>query len=101
MIGNILYLAFSGRGQAVVQRNGQTGVGLKGTQTVKTASGYLEVGDLFLLGTSGFFDTVAFGVLKAALATGSVNLGFRCDFSWQRGMVNASMRPGLSATSTW
>lgn len=67
----VLYLAIAGKGQVVLQRDSKMGVLLQGNEGVTTASGYLEGGDLFLLGTAGFFQAVAVGVLKAALATGS------------------------------
>jgi len=70
VVENVLYLAIAGKGQAVLQRDGKMGIILQGDREVVTASGFLEKGDLFLLGTAGFFQAVAAGVLKAALATG-------------------------------
>lgn len=71
VLGKILYLAIAGLGQAVLQRRGKIGVVLTGSDRVETASGYLEVGDIFLLGTTGFFHLVGEGVLRAALETDS------------------------------
>lgn len=71
LVGDVLYLAIAGKGQAVLQRDNKMGIILQGNEEVVTASGYLEDDDLFLLGTTGFFQAVASGVLKAALNTGS------------------------------
>jgi hypothetical protein len=67
----VLYLAIAGGGQAVLSRGGKIGLVLAGSEKIETASGYLEAGDLFLLGTAGFFNLVSEGVLRAALATSS------------------------------
>ncbi len=72
VVGGVLYLAIAGQGQALLQRETSMGILLQGNGGVVTASGYLQDDDLFLLGTSGFFKTVAAGVVKAALASGSV-----------------------------
>lgn len=71
VLGKILYLAIGGRGRAVVRREGKIGTILAGVGKVETASGYLAEGDIFLLGTAGFFNLVGEGILRAALETGS------------------------------
>ncbi|MFC1727096.1 hypothetical protein ACFL0Y_01105 [Patescibacteria group bacterium] len=69
VLDNVLYLAILGSGAAILQRNGQMGRVLSGSQTIEVASGFLQESDIFLLGTAGFFARVADGVLKAALAS--------------------------------
>jgi hypothetical protein len=71
VVGNTLYLAITGKGQALLRRGSQMGVLLRGEEEVTAASGYLQESDLFLLGTTGFFEAVAKGVIQAALSTGS------------------------------
>ena len=71
VLGEVLYLAITGSGRAVLLRKGQLGSLLVGSDKIEAVSGYLLQGDLFLLGTAGFFSLVSQGVLRAALATGS------------------------------
>lgn len=71
VLGKIMYLAIGGQGRVVLQREGKIGTILTGFDKVETASGYLEEGDIFLLGTAGFFNLVGEGILRAALETGS------------------------------
>lgn len=71
VLGQALYLVIAGQGQAILRRNGQVGTLFQGSGGVTSASGYLQSGDLFLLGTASFFQAIAGGVIKAALATGS------------------------------
>jgi len=74
VVGDVLYLAIAGGGKAVLQRQGKTTTILQGSYQpflVETASGYLQNGDIFLLGTKSFFEVVPEGVIQAALASGS------------------------------
>jgi hypothetical protein len=71
VLGKVLYLVIGGGGQMVLRRAGKIGTLLVGSETVTSASGYLQEGDLFLLGTEDFFRLVSEGVLRAALETDS------------------------------
>lgn len=71
VLGKVLYLTIAGQGRALLQREGKIGTILAGVGKIETASGYLSEGDIFLLGTTGFFSLVSEGVLRAALETNS------------------------------
>jgi len=73
LVNNILYLAVAGKGQAVLSREGNTAVILQGSggDLVEIASGYLQDGDTFLLGTNKFFEITPKGMIWAALESGS------------------------------
>lgn len=74
LCGNVLNLAIFGRGKAILKREDKIGIILQGTpQELSTGSGYLEEGDLMLLGSDRFFEAVGNGVLKAALANNLLN----------------------------
>jgi hypothetical protein len=67
----VLYLAAGGGGRVIVQRGETMGEILKSQkERIETASGYLEEGDVFVLGNEGFFGIVSSGVLKGFLGTG-------------------------------
>ncbi len=69
----VLYLVTEGEGRVMIQRGEALGEVLRGKKgEVKTASGYLEEGDLIVLGNGGFFKIVGGGVLKGFLGGGSV-----------------------------
>lgn len=71
LIGSALYLAAVGKSQAALMRQLKMGKLLVGQDEVTSASGYLEAGDLLLLGSSKFFNLVGEGALRAALEAGS------------------------------
>lgn len=69
-----LYLGLVGKGKILLLR-GQTlepilKPGAEEETSLKTASGIIKEGDLFLLGTGDFFSIVAEGTLRASLKTG-------------------------------
>lgn len=75
-VNDVLYIAIVGNGRSVLRRNGEMATILEGNpsqSSVETASGYLEKGDIFLLGSGSFFEIVAWGVIKAALETNSID----------------------------
>jgi len=68
VVDDVLYLAIVGKGKAVLQRQGKVSQILAGSQQgVETASGYLEAGDVLLIGSEKFFEAVAWGIIQAAL----------------------------------
>ncbi len=70
VVKDILYLAIIGQGKAVLKREGKVSTILSGSeQVVESASGYLKIGDVFLIGTERFFEVVAWGIIQAALTT--------------------------------
>ncbi len=71
VLGKVLYLASIGGCRIILRREGKLGTLLTGSDESETASGYLKEGDLFLLGTPGFFNLVDGGVLRAALEADS------------------------------
>lgn len=74
LLENVLYLAVAGGGRIVLWRQGKIATILQGSPEeswAKTASGYIGVGDIFLLGTKRFFEVVPEGTMKAALESGS------------------------------
>lgn len=74
VVGDVLYLAIAGGGKVVLARGGKVGEIIGGgSGEVETASGYLQKGDIFLLGTKKFFEVVPREVLGAALAGGSAS----------------------------
>lgn len=75
VLGDVLYLAVCGQGKVVLIREKKTGLVLAGEEgaLVKTASGYIQNNDFFLIGSKAFFKTVAEGVLRAVLESGSPN----------------------------
>lgn len=75
VLGDVLYLAVCGQGRVILIREKKTGLVLSGEEgaLVKTASGYIRDNDFFLIGSKAFFETVAEGVLRAVLESGSPN----------------------------
>lgn len=74
LVGEVLCLAIVGQGRVLLARKGKVVtvlVGKTAEPTIETASGRLERGDLFLLGTKRFFEVVPGGVIQAALTSGS------------------------------
>lgn len=74
VVGRAMFLAIAGGGKIVLKRDGELGVVLQGkseASEVVTGSGYLQEGDLVLLGSESFFETMEGGVLRAALESGS------------------------------
>jgi len=71
VLGPVVYLVVFGQGQVALHRQDQTGLILKGGDQAAITSGYLQAGDLYLLGTANFFSSIAAEALKAALASGS------------------------------
>ena len=70
---NVLYLVADGEGEVVVQRGEAMGEILKGRKEgIETASGYLEEGDIVVLGNGAFFKIVGGGILKGFLGGGRV-----------------------------
>ena len=71
---NALYLGLAGKGKILLSRGSALKTilesGPEGTSSLKTASGIIKEGDLFLLGTEKFFSIVAEGTLRASLKTG-------------------------------
>jgi hypothetical protein len=72
LIGNVLNVALAGNGRVILRRNEKTATILQGgAEGVKFASGYIQKGDLITIASSAFFETVAQGLVQAALASGS------------------------------
>jgi len=69
VLGRKVCLAIWGEGMVVLKRGTKLGVVLKGEEDFEpqTASGFLEEGDLFLLGSRNFFQAVGEEDLKVAL----------------------------------
>lgn len=67
-LGNVVYSAVGGGAEVAIFRNGMLAKILEsGEGKVVSASGYPKEGDILLLGTKLFFDTIPNGVIKAAL----------------------------------
>ncbi|MGB9706498.1 MAG: hypothetical protein ACPLXP_00275 [Microgenomates group bacterium] len=76
LVGDVLYLAAAGGGKVILRRGGEITTILQGNPDsllVETASGYLQKGDVFLLGTKRFFEVVGREIIQAALASGSID----------------------------
>ena len=73
-MGDVVYSAVGGGAEAAVFREGMLAKILVSTENkeggVVSASGYPKEGDIFLLGTKLFFETLPHGVIKAALEGG-------------------------------
>jgi len=72
LLGEVLYLAAKGGGQAWVRREGAFQKVLQGEAVLGSASGFLKPDDLLILGTASFFEIVPQGVLKASLESGDL-----------------------------
>lgn len=71
VFNNVLYLAVSGMGKALIKREQAIQVVCQGEKEKTTsASGFLKNNDLILLGTAHFFQILPEGVLRPALETG-------------------------------
>ncbi|MGI5826189.1 MAG: hypothetical protein ACOX50_02120, partial [Patescibacteria group bacterium] len=70
LLGSVLHLAILGTGKVFLKRGEKTGILLNGGGEVKTASGYLQEGDLLVLGSSHFFNLVSTDALKTNLGVG-------------------------------
>lgn len=67
--GEAAYLVVKGGGRILLKRNSAVQTLVKGNQEkIETASGYLQLGDLLVLGTSLVFQVLPEGGLRAALA---------------------------------
>lgn len=64
---NVLYLGVLHQGRVVLLRDGQLATILQGENGIVTCSGFLKVGDVFVLGTRRFFESVTDEVLKSHL----------------------------------
>jgi len=74
LVENVLYLGISGLGKIILCRDGKIGFILQGENetSVKMASGFLQSGDIFILGTQNFFEVILPSTMEAALRSGSV-----------------------------
>lgn len=71
VFNNVLYLAVSGMGKALIKREQAIQVVCQGEKEKTTsASGFLKNNDLILLGTAHFFQILPEGVLRPALEAG-------------------------------
>ena len=75
LVNKVLYVAILGQGRLILRRKSRTETILAGSsaENIVTASGYLENGDTFLLGTGDFFQLVPEEVVQKALAAGTVD----------------------------
>jgi len=68
LVENIAYLVVKGRGRILLKRGEAVQTLLEGNEEkLATASGYLEEGDLIMLGTNLLFEVIPQGGLRAAL----------------------------------
>ena len=68
LVGDVVYSVVGGGAQVAIFRNGMLAKILESSkEEVISASGYPQAEDLLILGTKAFFDSLAAGVLKAAL----------------------------------
>lgn len=68
LVENIAYLVVKGRGRILLKRGDAVQTLLEGNEKkLATASGYLEEGDLIILGTNLLFEVIPQGGLRAAL----------------------------------
>ncbi|OGD62279.1 hypothetical protein A2160_00600 [Candidatus Beckwithbacteria bacterium RBG_13_42_9] len=74
-----IYVARLGQAQAYLWRQGQLVTLLSSAQqeTIGTISGWLEVGDVVLLGSDKIFELVPLGSLRAALGSESLEAAFQ------------------------
>jgi hypothetical protein len=71
-IENVFYLGITGLGKIILSRRGKTGFILQGEEDlIKMASGFLQSGDIFILGTKNFFEIIPFSTIETALKSGS------------------------------
>jgi len=72
-VENVLYLGITGLGKIILCREGKVGFVLQGEgeNLLKMASGFLNPGDIFILGTKSFFEIVPLSTIKTALESGS------------------------------
>lgn len=74
LVGDILYVAILGQGRLVLKRKSRLATILTGTdQQILTASGYLQDGDFFLLGSSDFFRLIPQQAIRQALSAKSAD----------------------------
>ncbi|MGB9911512.1 MAG: hypothetical protein ACPLKP_02800 [Microgenomates group bacterium] len=72
LVKNVLCLAFRGEGEAYLLREGKLGKILKGNSlTIETASGFVEKGDILLLGSKKFFEIIPRNTIELALKENS------------------------------
>lgn len=74
LVGKVLCLSVCGQGKVLLKRGEKLGIILKSyseNQKVWSINGFLQDGDLILLGSEGFFKVVAEGVIRAAFGSGS------------------------------
>lgn len=69
ILRNVVYLAIVGEGRVILKRGEEIGWLLNGEGENQTASGFLQEGDILLLGSAHFFRVVGNGILKSALET--------------------------------
>jgi len=68
LVSDVVYSVVGGGAQVAIFRNGMLAKILESSkEEVISASGYPQAEDLLILGTKAFFDSLAAGVLKAAL----------------------------------
>lgn len=73
---NLVYLAATGKGKAFIFRENKLVKIVEGEEEkVKISSGFLKNNDLFVLGSSQFFQIISLEVLKAALENKKVEEG--------------------------
>lgn len=73
LLGNVLYLAIFGGGRIILKRGSQTGTITTGDFELKTGSGIVLNGDIIIIGSLRFFETIGRDVLKTSLETGSID----------------------------
>jgi len=71
LVENVLNIALVGNGRVILRRNEKIATILQGgIEGVKFANGYVQKGDLITIASSALFETVAQGLIQAALASG-------------------------------
>ncbi len=71
LVEKAIYLTIIGSGEVWLKRQGVLARVIKGQgKEIRTASGFIERGDLLVLGTTSFFRLCPEGVLRAAVETG-------------------------------
>ena len=74
LVEGVIYFAIAGKGKILIQRKGRLATILSGKEKkVEVASGRVESGDLFLLGSQKFFSLLDEEVIKTALSANSTN----------------------------
>lgn len=74
VVSDVLYLAVLGEGKVILKRKGKLFEILKGEGEgiIRTVSGYLQEGDVILLGTKRFFEITGMEVIRSALGASSI-----------------------------